>query len=291
MKVPASSVAIAQRADHLFMFKLFKRKVKTICLMHSDNLRQVTMNKNKFAAGLFKIMEILGLKKADRIVFNDQGTYRVYLKRYPWIEFKSKVVLIGIDALNFTPKDREKCRQELDIPINAKVMLIIARMEKEKNVGAAIKIVREELDIQNYYLLIVGTGTLENKLRILAKDIKITNVKFLGQVNYENVPCIISASDVVLMPSLFEAGPYVTLEALACGVPSVNTDVGRTKIWIGDSGCGAVVSEVDKEFADRVKEFLEPNPTLRKRCIERVKKFPSFQNTGEEMMKIIDGLG
>ena len=50
MKLPKTTVAIAQTADHAFMFKLFNKRIKTICMIHSDNLRQMNLKKNKFIA-------------------------------------------------------------------------------------------------------------------------------------------------------------------------------------------------------------------------------------------------
>ena len=287
VKIPSSAVAIAQRPDNLLMFKLFNKKNKAICVMHSDNLRQIDMKKNKAVARIFRIMEKQGLKRADKIVCVDQGTYDVYVKRYQWIKSKSIIIPVGVNTSNFTPGDRDKSRETLDIPKDAKVMLVAARMEKEKNVGAAIKLIKDYFDLDNHFLLIAGTGTQEHELKTLAQGTKKLNVKFLGQVKYENLPNIMSACDVVLVPSLLESGPLIIIEAMACGIPSVSTNVGRAKIFIGDSGCGAVMNSVDKEFAEKMKSFLEPNIELKKKCIERVKKF-SFHNTGVEMVKVIE---
>jgi len=287
-KFPKNAIAIAQRPDHLFMFKLFKKN-KAICIIHSDNIRQINMKKNKIVAGIFRIMEKEGLKRADKIVCVDKGTLYVYLKRYPWIESKSIIIPVGVNTANFTPRDRGKCRDSLGIPRDAKIMLAAARLEKEKNIGSAIKLVKEYFDLDNHYLLIAGTGNQERELKNHAKSISKAKVIFLGQVRYEKLPEIISASDVVVVPSILESGPLIIIEAMACGVPSVSTDVGRANIYIGDSGCGAVVETTNSQFAEKVRLFLEPNVEIRNNCIEKVSDY-TFHKTGIETIKLLEAV-
>jgi len=289
MKIPPSAIAIAQRPDGLLMFKTSNRKNKTICVMHSDNLKQIDMKKNKVVAKIFRIMEKQGLKKADRIVCVDQSTFNIYVKKYPWIKSKVVVIPVGVNASVFVPVDKSKCRKEFCIPDGSKVMLVVARLEKEKNVSGAIELVRDHFDFENHLLLIVGIGTQEQKLKEMAKGIKNAKVKFLGQIQHETLPKIISASDVVIVPSLLESGPLIIIEAMACGVPAVSTNVGRAKIFIADTGCGSVVDAVNNEFAEKVKTILYSNISVKEICIERVKMF-SFHNTGVETMKLIEEL-
>ncbi|MBA3044783.1 MAG: glycosyltransferase family 4 protein [Euryarchaeota archaeon] len=286
MKIPPSIVAMAQRPDDLLMFKLFKRKNKSICVLHGDNLRKMKLKRSKPVATIYKIMEKQGLYLADRIICVDQSTFDIYVKRYPWLKSKSVVIPVGVNTSIFKPLDRTECRRSLGIPEDSHVMLVAGRLEKEKNIGAAIQMVKEHLDDENSILLIAGTGQEEATLKELAKGIKKAKIQFLGQVPYPELPKIINASDVILIPSLFESGPLVIIEAMACGVPSVSTDVGRARIFIGNSGCGAVVKNVEKEFAEQAKKFLNHNPSIKENCTERVKLF-SFHNTGEETLKLI----
>jgi glycosyltransferase involved in cell wall biosynthesis len=287
-KLPASAIVIAQRPDDLFIFKKFKKN-KSICVLHGDNLRKMELKKSTPIARLYRTMEKRGLKTADKIICVDQTTLDIYEKRYPWIKNKSIVIPVGVNTDIFKPLDKHECRKKLGIPDKGKVMLVAGRLEKEKNIEGAINLVKNNFDSDGYHLLIAGTGKEERKLKELAGQVKHAKIHFLDQVHYELMPEIINASDVVIVPSLFESGPLIILEAMACGVPSVSTDVGRASIFIGDSGCGAVVQKINNEFAVRVKEFLEPNPIINKKCMERVKLF-SFHNTGIETLKIIEEL-
>ncbi len=286
MKLPSDAIAIAQRPDDLFIFKTFKRKNKSICVLHGDNLRKMELKRNKLVSRIFRSMERRGLKMADKVICVDKSTYDVYIQRFPWLKSKTCVIPVGVNTSVFKPLDRAKCRHTLDIPENSRVMLVAARLEKEKNVDAAILMVKTHLDDVNNTLLIAGSGKEEKSLKELAREVKNARVMFLGQVPYPKLPDIINASDVVLVPSLFESGPLIIIEAMACGIPSVSTDVGRARLYIGDSGCGAVVKAVDEQFAQKVKGFMASNASMKMKCMERVKSF-SFHNTGAETLRLI----
>ena len=252
-------------------------------------MRKMNLKKNKLVASTYKILEKQGFKAADIIICVDQSTYDIYTERYPSIKTKFRVIPVGVNTSIFKPKDRLECRQMLEISQDAKVMLVAARLEKEKNVKAAIELVKNHFDFDNHYLLIAGAGKEEQALRKLADGILNAKVKFIGQVQYEKLPEVISASDIVLVPSLFESGPLIIIEAMACGVPTVSTNVGRASTFIADTGCGAVASGVNDDFAQKVKTFLETNTIVKDICTERVKMF-SFHNTGVETMKLIEEL-
>lgn len=289
MKISPMTLAIAQRPDDLFMFQLFRKKNKSICVLHGDNLRKMELKRNKITARVYRIMEKQGLKAADSIICVDQSTYDIHLQKYPWLKEKTIIIPVGVNTEVFKPLNRTECRKKIGIPQDAKVMLVAARFEKEKNVKAVIELIKDYFDDKNHYLLIAGTGKEEQMLRGLAGRVKNAKITFLGQVQYEKLPEVICASNVVLVPSLFESGPLIIIEAMACGVPTVTTDVGRASIFIAATGCGAVVNGVNNEFAHKVKIFLEINNSIKEKCTERVKMF-SFHNTGLETVKFIEEL-
>ncbi|WP_279385042.1 glycosyltransferase [Methanosarcina barkeri] len=66
-------------------------------------------------------------------------------------------------------------------------------------------------------------------------------MRFTGPVNHEDIPLWISASDILVLPSLSEGRPNVILEALACEVPVVATDVGGIPELMVDGETGYLV--------------------------------------------------
>jgi len=61
----------------------------------------------------------------------------------------------------------------------------------------------------------------------------------------DDVPALLAGFDVFVLPSLAEGISNTVLEALACGVPVVATDVGGNRDLVGEEGCGSVVPADD----------------------------------------------
>ena len=83
---------------------------------------------------------------------------------------------------------------------------------------------------------IVGTGSEEGKLKRLVQEYGIEDsVRFLGIVKNEDIPDLYCKSDLFVLPSKGETFGVVYLEALACGIPVVATNVGGAGEFIDDS--------------------------------------------------------
>ncbi len=285
-KMGAGTIIQTQRPDDLVPFKFIKRGVPTICVLHGDNLRKMKIKRKRSVYKAYRFLEIRGLKKADSVICVDDRTYRIYLKRYPWLKNKMTVIPVGIDTEHFKPMDKSKARASMNIPENAKVMLIAGRLEKEKNIGGAIKLVQRYLDDDNNILLVAGMGSENKALKQLSSKTKKAKIRFLGQVPFDKLPMVINAADVVLVTSLFEAGPLIIPEAQACGVPVVSTDVGRAKLFLPSSEYGAVLEKVDGEFAKKVIHYIEKDDVISKKArVDHSRNF-SFEKTGRETLDL-----
>lgn len=76
-------------------------------------------------------------------------------------------------------------------------------------------------------LVICGAGPLEERLRLLAHRLGLSNnVIFLGQLPHHKMPELYSIADVFVLPSLSEAHPWSLLEAMSCELPVVASNVG-----------------------------------------------------------------
>ncbi len=112
----------------------------------------------------------------------------------------------------------------------------------------------------NTELYMVGRDDgLKKSLLKMANELKITDfVKFIGPVNHEDVPLWVSASDILVLPSLSEGRPNVVLEALACEVPVVATDVGGIPELMINGETGYLVPAKNSlELSKKVNKLLE----------------------------------
>lgn len=129
----------------------------------------------------------------------------------------------GIDLAQYreVPISKKTIRDNLSLSEDAFVVGHIGRFEEQKNHRLLLQIVKELINEKpNSYLISVGTGTLEKEIQTLAKTLNIeSNVLFLGE--RDDIPELMKAMDVFLMPSLYEGLPMVAVEAQAANLKLV----------------------------------------------------------------------
>ena len=142
---------------------------------------------------------------------------------------KLKVIYNGIDLENFPFRKleaRTKIRKELNIEENKKILISVGRLHEAKGCPyliKAMKILKEKYP--HILLIVLGEGPEGKKIEEQIKELKLEkNILLLGQK--ENISEYLNASDVFVMPSLWEGLPIALLEAMACGLPVVATRVG-----------------------------------------------------------------
>ncbi|HQE49901.1 MAG TPA: glycosyltransferase, partial [Fervidobacterium sp.] len=114
----------------------------------------------------------------------------------------------------------------------------------------------------NYFLVLIGDGPERMKIESLVTDFKLENrVLRLDHVKYDDLPEYYSAADVFVLPSIDrgEAFGLVVVEAMACGVPVVTTELGTgTSFHNIDGVTGRVVPPRDeKALANAIAEICE----------------------------------
>lgn len=133
------------------------------------------------------------------------------------------VIPNGVDINKYMPvsMDRKKqLRQELNLPDDKKIFISAGSFIKRKNVEATINAFKKQNSL-NSYLVILGTGHLENKLKNMCSDDK--NILFAGFKT--NVSPYLQASDYFISTSYSEGMPNTVLEAMACGLPPILSDI------------------------------------------------------------------
>jgi len=157
---------------------------------------------------------------------------------------------IGIDARLFTP-GVSPVRSLLGWSDQDYVVGYVGRLTHLKGVDLlAVAFHEVSQTIPEARLLIVGSGKEENSLRaILQKEISENRVHIESDVNHEHLPQWYRAMDVLVMPSRYENFSNSVLEALACGISFLGSDVGGNKLLASLGGLlfepGSVVSLVD----------------------------------------------
>ena len=156
----------------------------------------------------------------------------------------------GVDLERFDEATGgEAIRAEFGIPANAPLAVVVGRLEPEKGHPTLIEawpVVHHHFT--SAHLLVVGEGSERDRLEGLAAahlraEICCASVHFLGR--REDVPQILAAADVVVMPSYREAQGLAIVEALAANRPVIASNVGGIPEMIRSGENGILVPSQD----------------------------------------------
>ncbi len=139
-------------------------------------------------------------------------------------------------------------------------LLSVGRLNPQKGMDVLLRafaLLRDQVSVKTQ-LWIVGDGPLRKSLEDLAKSLKIEqDVFFFGWRSQEELASFYSSADIFVLSSHYEGMPNVVLEAMACGLPIVATDVSGTGEIIGHGENGYLVKPDDPtDLAFFLKKML-----------------------------------
>ena len=145
---------------------------------------------------------------------------------------KIRVVGNGVDTTKFHPVERCEARAQLGIGADAQVLISVGGLVERKGFHRVIECLPElKTRFPRLVYLIVGGAGAEGNMRAeLDQQVKALGlqdtVRFLGIVPAASLKWPLSAADVFVLSTRNEGWANVFLEAMACGLPVVSTDVG-----------------------------------------------------------------
>jgi len=170
----------------------------------------------------------------------------------------------GLDRDRFRPLDHNGLRAKLgrelgfDLTENAPLIATVGALTRRKGQELAIGAVAGMHDAR---LILVGKGEDEKHLRRLASDLNVSErVHFAGSVDHNIMPVILSAADVMVLPTASEGLANAWVEALACGTPVVTSDVGGAGELVKSPSAGRLVPREVEAIAAAIRELLDDMP-------------------------------
>lgn len=208
------------------------------------------------------------IRRSDMITCDAVEVKRriVDLAGYP--EERIVVFPWGIDLNLFKPDPvlREQTRRELDWSKN-KILIMTRSFKPVYGVGYFIEALPSILSRHpEARVLFIGTGPLQEQLMTQAAALGLgARVKFAGAVENEALPAYLNAADLYVTSSLSDGTSLSLLEALACALPVVATDVPANLEWIEEGINGRVVPREEPErLAAAVNGLLEDEELMRR---------------------------
>jgi glycosyltransferase involved in cell wall biosynthesis len=291
-KLSENAIIHGHRPDFLFPFIIFSRRNPKVCTLHGIPNINVKTRKNLLIWGIYTSLEKLSLRHIDRFIAVNRSTKQYYSEKEPKIKNRIVVIPVGIDTQVFKPIDQRKMRKRYGFDQKEKIILYVGRFSIEKRLDLLLKVFKDLKEkISNARLVLVGNGLEEIKLRNIVKMENIEDVTFMNSVKHEKIPEIINCADVLALCSLFEGMPTVVLEALACGVPVVATDVGDVSCVVKDNETGFLVKERDRsQISDRLLKVIDwGRESYSQRCIEVAGAY-SWNNVTERILNVYSEL-
>lgn len=160
---------------------------------------------------------------------------------------QAEVVGNGVDTSCFYPVDRAAARNKYGLPMDARVLVSVGALVERKGMHRVIDclpaLIKHHPDL---HYLIIGGGSPEgdNRAELAAQVAQLGlagHVHFLGALPPDELKWPLSASDVFVLATRNEGWANVFLEAMACGLPVVTTDVGGNAEVVCRDEFGSVV--------------------------------------------------
>ncbi|MCW3995577.1 MAG: glycosyltransferase family 4 protein [Candidatus Bathyarchaeota archaeon] len=226
------------------------------------------------------------LKDADKIIAVSNATknYVLSLGAQP-----KKVVVLhnGVDLAKFKPmaSKRLEMRRKLGIPVDAFVVVTVRRLVYKNGVDTLIDCANIAVKKNRKIVFVsVGKGPDMSNVQMRIEQLGIAdNFKLAGFVSDEDLPSYYNVADLFVLPSKSGEGlPLVALEAMACGLPVVATNVGGVNEILMDDYGKLVPPNQPKLLAEAVLDFAGVDFTSRSKELRALveEKFSWDVNVG-----------
>ncbi len=264
--------------------------IPIVTTLHGTDITLVGSNKSFFPVAEFSINSSDGvttvskqLKTRTETTFNIRNDIRVI---YNFIDF---------ERFRKTNKDHFK---KAIAPNGEKIMVHVSNFRRVKRVQDVIYVYEKVHAKMPCKLMLIGDGPERQKMEELCRKIGLcSEIRFLGK--QDAVEELLAVADVFVLPSQNESFGLAALEAMACEVPVVSTNIGGLpEVNIdGKTGYLCDVGDIDA-MADRVLSILENEETHQKfRCaaFEHAKTFdiknilPVYEDYYKEIIQKING--
>ena len=192
---------------------------------------------------------------------------------------RALVVGNGVDISKFQPHPKDQARAKLGIAPHARVLISVGGLVERKGFHRVIPLLPELLKTYpDLVYLIVGGASAEGdnraELEKMVADLGLgAHVRFLGPKPHEELAAVLSSADVFVLATRAEGWANVFLEAMACGLPVVTTDVGGNREVVCRPELGEVVPFGDAQAlgqalhaalktqwnAERIRQYAQEN--------------------------------
>ena len=202
---------------------------------------------------------------------------------------------VGIDLKKFNVGyvDKEQKRKEIGVASDDFVLLSVGELIPRKNhevVIQAMSVLKQNGGLEHIEYVICGQGAYEVDLKKLAEELSVADhIHFLGYRN--DISEICNCADLFVFMSHQEGLPVALMEAMACGLPAVCSNIRGNTDLIDDGVTGLISNNTPEELAgaiDRMRNDTNLCDRLASAALQKIKQF-DLSSVEDEMTKIYVG--
>ena len=224
--------------------------------------------------------EVIGC--SDVILSNSSFETDQLVSHYGADPSRIEIVPPGVDHSIFNPACKSEARRLLNLS-EQKTLLFVGRIQPLKGVDLAISTLAE-LEDKDARLILIGSSSgmegpsEQRRITKMVKELGLTNrVLFVEPQPHEKLVNWYRAADVLLMPSRSESFGLVALEAAACGLPVVASEVGGLQTIVENGLSGYLINDRDPwSYAAHVSKIIDDSGKAEEMSEEAVERSKSF---------------
>lgn len=189
-------------------------------------------------------------------------------------ESKIGVFPNGFDSKKFYPMDKTEARKRLGFPENAFIVAFTGAFTERKGIDKLNTALKSCDDVYSVFL---GDGELKPDCQ---------NVLFCGKVSNDKVALYLNSANVFVLPTRGEGCCNAIVEALACGLPVISSDMAFNDDVLNENNSIRIKVEDEKQIADTIIR-LKNNKELRNKLSQDVSELSKTLNINERAKNIL----
>ena len=244
---------------------------------------------------LLKLLTILSIKKAQRVIFPSMKA-RTFTEKSGILIHHAEVIHHGIDEKIFYPRNEDDISRQFKKKYGLdKFILYVSHIQRYKNLLELIKafvLLKDKID-SNIQLVFAGRcfdRKYYDEMKIFIRKHGYDNrIVFLETIPYEELPCFYSTCTIFVFPSTCESFGMTLVEAMACGAPVLASNIepmleicADAAIYFDPTNPAAIANAILKTITD--ENLIS---TLRMNSLKRAKNF-SWENTATSTLKLFE---
>ncbi|HEY8400920.1 MAG TPA: glycosyltransferase family 1 protein [Cytophagaceae bacterium] len=280
-------------------------KVPFVITFHAlGKLRKIYHGVNDSFPDVRSSIEEMIIREADSVIAECPQDKEDLMVHYRADEEKINIIPCGFDKTEFYPISKKKARSILGLNTSEFIILQLGRMVPRKgidNVVRSISYLKDKLRSQVRLVIVGGESddpdpnlTPEiGRLQSIANELNVIDrIVFVGRKKREELKYYYNASDVFVSTPWYEPFGITPVEAMACGIPVIGSNVGGIKFSVRHNKTGFLVPPNEPELlAQRLEELIINKDKFKlfsQKAVEHVNTFFTWDTVSRNIAKLYE---